>query len=204
MSGTVEVPRYEFRGAERWRDPWDEYRRLRDDAPVHRHVDDRHGEFWVLSRFDDVCDAARDTATFSSARGLTPDPDSMAMFEGRAAPLVMMDPPEHTAMRRRVSRPMTPRAVAAVEPDIRAFVDARLDEVAESVKQGVYEAGGIPLNLPVVSLGETQVRPTAMLWRNMAAMAADSVAPAPANEPEMRCQGSCRTTPLASNKVLET
>ncbi len=53
--------------------------------------------------------------------------------------------------------------------------NAHLDEVAESVKQGVYEAGGIPLNLPVVSLGETQVRPTAMLWRNMAAMATEEM-----------------------------
>ncbi len=50
-----------------------------------------------------------------------------------------------------------------------------LDEIAESVKQGVYEAGGIPLNLPVVSLGETLVRPTAMLWRNMAAMATEEL-----------------------------
>jgi dihydroxy-acid dehydratase len=53
--------------------------------------------------------------------------------------------------------------------------NAHLNEVAESVKQGVYEAGGIPLNLPVVSLGETQVRPTAMLWRNMAAMAIEEM-----------------------------
>lgn len=53
--------------------------------------------------------------------------------------------------------------------------NSHLDEVAESVKLGVYEAGGIPLNLPVVSLGETQVRPTAMLWRNMAAMAIEEM-----------------------------
>jgi dihydroxy-acid dehydratase len=45
-----------------------------------------------------------------------------------------------------------------------------LDEVATSVKQGVYEAGGIPLDMPVMSLGETQMRPTAMLFRNLAAM----------------------------------
>src|SRR3954471_13300980 len=50
-----------------------------------------------------------------------------------------------------------------------------LDEVAEGVKRGVWEAGGVPLNLPVVSLGETQVRPTAMLWRNMAAMAIEEM-----------------------------
>ena len=43
--------------------------------------------------------------------------------------------------------------------------NAHLGTIAESVKHGIYEAGGIPLELPVVSLGETQVRPTAMLWR---------------------------------------
>ncbi len=53
--------------------------------------------------------------------------------------------------------------------------NAHFNEVAESVKQGIYEAGGIPLNLPVVSLGETLVRPTAMLWRNMAAMATEEM-----------------------------
>lgn len=53
--------------------------------------------------------------------------------------------------------------------------NTHLTEVATSVRHGVYEAGGIPLELPVVSLGETQVRPTAMLWRNMAAMAAEEL-----------------------------
>jgi dihydroxy-acid dehydratase len=53
--------------------------------------------------------------------------------------------------------------------------NAHLSEVAASVKNGIYEAGGIPLELPVVSLGETQVRPTAMLWRNMAAMATEEM-----------------------------
>jgi dihydroxy-acid dehydratase len=53
--------------------------------------------------------------------------------------------------------------------------NSHFTEVAESVKQGIFEAGGIPLNLPVVSLGETQVRPTAMLWRNMAAMATEEM-----------------------------
>jgi dihydroxy-acid dehydratase len=53
--------------------------------------------------------------------------------------------------------------------------NAHLGEVAASVRDGIYEAGGIPLNLPVVSLGETNVRPTAMLWRNMAAMATEEM-----------------------------
>lgn len=50
-----------------------------------------------------------------------------------------------------------------------------LNEVAESVKNAIWEAGGVPYNLPVVSLGETQVKPTAMLWRNLAAMAMEEM-----------------------------
>jgi dihydroxy-acid dehydratase len=50
-----------------------------------------------------------------------------------------------------------------------------LDEVATAVKAGVTAAGGVPLNLPVMSLGETQVRPTAMLWRNLAAMSIEEM-----------------------------
>jgi dihydroxy-acid dehydratase len=50
-----------------------------------------------------------------------------------------------------------------------------LSEVGEHVRQGVWEAGGVPLDMPVVSLGETLVRPTAMLWRNMAAMAIEEM-----------------------------
>jgi len=43
-------------------------------------------------------------------------------------------------------------------------------ELAEFVKRGVYEAGGFPLEFPVMSLGETMLRPTAMLFRNLASM----------------------------------
>jgi dihydroxy-acid dehydratase len=50
-----------------------------------------------------------------------------------------------------------------------------LSEVAQHVTAGVWEAGGVPLEMPVVSLGETNVRPTAMLWRNMAAMAIEEM-----------------------------
>ena len=53
--------------------------------------------------------------------------------------------------------------------------NSHLTEVAQSVKQGIWEAGGIPLELPVMSLGETQVKPTAMLWRNLAAMSIEEM-----------------------------
>jgi len=48
--------------------------------------------------------------------------------------------------------------------------NAGLRDLAEHVKRGVWEAGGLPLEFPAMSLGETQMRPTAMLFRNLLAM----------------------------------
>jgi dihydroxy-acid dehydratase len=50
-----------------------------------------------------------------------------------------------------------------------------LNEIAQSVKNGIWEAGGVPHNLPMLSLGESNLRPTAMLWRNLAAMAVEEM-----------------------------
>ena len=52
--------KFAYRSGETWADPWDDYRVLRDEDPVHEVGD---GEFWVLSRFDDV---------FAAARGMPP------------------------------------------------------------------------------------------------------------------------------------
>src|SRR5262249_13772346 len=48
--------------------------------------------------------------------------------------------------------------------------NAHLREIADRVRRGVLEAGGFPLEFPVMSLGETNLRPTAMLFRNLASM----------------------------------
>ena len=59
---------YEPRSGPSWREPFGMYREMRDQAPV-LHVPE--GDYWVLSRFEDIWQAARDTETFSSASGLT-------------------------------------------------------------------------------------------------------------------------------------
>ena len=51
--------------------------------------------------------------------------------------------------------------------------NGHLRELAESVKKGVWEAGGFPLEFPVMSLGETLMKPTTMLYRNLASMDAE-------------------------------
>jgi dihydroxy-acid dehydratase len=65
-------------------------------------------------------------------------------------------------------------AVANTASDLNPC-DTHLGEVSRRVQDGIWAAGGIPLDLPVVSLGEVQLRPTAMLLRNLAAMAAEEL-----------------------------
>ncbi|MCS5676218.1 MAG: cytochrome P450 [Actinomycetota bacterium] len=124
-----------LRSGESWRDPFPMYRDLRDHDPVH-HVPagDSHGGFWFLSRFADVFDAARDTGTFSSARGLTVEPGT-GVDMGEATPIVFLDPPDHTAFRRLVGPEFTPRQVSDIEDDVRDFVVERLERL-------VSEGGG--------------------------------------------------------------
>jgi cytochrome P450 len=102
--------------------PYEIWRRLRDEAPVYHN--EQFG-FFALSRFDDVDHASRDPATFSSAHGTVlelmtdqPYPD---------APLIFLDPPEHTRLRALVSRAFTPRRVNELEDRIRELCADFLD-----------------------------------------------------------------------------
>ena len=124
----TEAPRFEPRGGETWRDPFPMYRALRDHDPAH-HVE--AGDYWVLSRFADVLAAAIDAATFSSAHGLTFAYGEMEEM-GLEAPIVMMDPPEHTALRRLIAKRMTPQRTAELEPMLRSFVAERVERLREA------------------------------------------------------------------------
>jgi L-arabonate dehydrase len=73
--------------------------------------------------------------------------------------------------------------------------NAHLRELAEAVKRGVWEAGGFPLEFPVMSLGETLIRPTAMLYRNLASMdVEESIRANPIDGVVLLC-GCDKTTP---------
>jgi L-arabonate dehydrase len=68
-------------------------------------------------------------------------------------------------------------------------------ELAESVKKGILEAGGYPLEFPVMSLGETLMKPTAMLYRNLASMdVEESIRANPLDGVVLLC-GCDKTTP---------
>jgi L-arabonate dehydrase len=73
--------------------------------------------------------------------------------------------------------------------------NAHFKELVESVKKGVYEAGGVPVEFPVMSLGETLIKPTAMLYRNLVSMdVEESIRANPIDGVVLMC-GCDKTTP---------
>lgn len=128
------------------------YAELRDHDPVH-HVGRTGGrDYYVLSRHADVLAAAVDTATYSSAQGLTVEYDELDVI-GLAdnRPLVMLDPPDHTAFRKLVARGFTPRQVTSLEPEVRAFVVERLERLRAEGGGDIVEALFKPLPSRVVA-----------------------------------------------------
>jgi dihydroxy-acid dehydratase len=73
--------------------------------------------------------------------------------------------------------------------------NAGLRDVADHVKRGVWEAGGVPLEFPAMSLGETQMRPTAMLFRNLLAMEVEESIRANPIDAVVLLGGCDKTTP---------
>ncbi|MGY2701138.1 cytochrome P450 [Nocardioides sp. HB32] len=137
---------------ETWANPWPMYAGLRDRDPAH-HVERPGGrDYWVLSRHEDVLAAAVDTATYSSAEGLTVEYDELetiGLADNR--PLVMLDPPDHTAFRKLVARGFTPRQVSTLEPLVRAFVVERLERLRDEGGGDIVETLFKPLPSMVVA-----------------------------------------------------
>jgi len=138
-------------GGEDWRDPFPMYQALRDYDPVHRVPDNGEGQdYWVLSRFQDVFAAAVDAGTFSSASGLTFAYGDMEKL-GLESPIVMMDPPEHTSLRKLAIKQFTPRQVRALEPMVREFVVERVEKMREMGEADIIEELFKPLPSLVVA-----------------------------------------------------
>lgn len=91
-------------------------------------TDEPDGGFWSVGRYMDVCAVSRDTETFSSAAGhiqiYNIDEDALAA----RASMIDMDPPDHTRLRKLVSRAFLPTAIREYETAIEARVRSSLDE----------------------------------------------------------------------------
>lgn len=121
-------------------DPYPMYRRLQDEDPVH-WSEPTGG--WVLTRYDDVALALSDRR-FSAA-----DRPPQRRY-GRATTMVTADPPEHTRLRRLVSKAFTVKAVESLRPRIQEIVDGLLDAVADA-RMDIVRDFGYPLPVTVIA-----------------------------------------------------
>ena len=99
------------------RDPYPTYRILRDEHPVFHDVE---RDVYVLTRFADVREAARDHERFSSAA------NRLEVFDR----ITRMDPPEHDVWRALLSARFRPRRIATLEADCRALARGLLADAA--------------------------------------------------------------------------
>lgn len=106
------------------RAPYDVWRRLRDEEPVYFNPE--YG-FYALSRFDDVMSASLDTESFSSEHGITLDAITDDPW-GPPKAMIMMDPPDHTAMRKMVNRSFFRSKIAKLEDRVRELCRGYLDQ----------------------------------------------------------------------------
>src|ERR1700744_1739923 len=120
-------------------DPHPVYARLRREVPVFWCPD---GQFWALSKYEDVRRVGHDTALFSSRRGTLLTDGRARDAGGPPAPgarhLMRSDPPEHTMLRKIVSRSFTPRMIASLDDRARVIARDLFDQIdGTAVTDGV-------------------------------------------------------------------
>jgi len=128
-------------------DPYPVWKRLRDEAPVY--CNERHG-FYALSRYDDVLQGLLDHETFRSGHGIVLEMIADEAYENLPM-MIMMDPPQHTRLRKLVSRAFTPRRIADLEPRIVAVCDELFASV-EGADEFDYSARFAGLLPPTIIL----------------------------------------------------
>ena len=111
--------------------PHDTFAWLRNNDPVHwTHEHDGGRGFWSVTTYDDVLAVSRNPDVFSSRFGIRLEDMDPEETEARRT-LMEMDAPDHTRLRRLVSRPFAPKSVAAYEATVRELAGQALDAVGD-------------------------------------------------------------------------
>jgi cytochrome P450 family 142 subfamily A polypeptide 1 len=123
-------------------DPWEGYRWLRKNDPVH--WDEANG-MWVVSKHEDVSHVSRHQELYSAAQGVRPKV---------AAPMsiISMDDPEHTRQRRLINKGFTPAKVRMLSEHMREITNSILDEI--EAKGEVDFVEDFAIHLPLIIIAE--------------------------------------------------
>ncbi|MCC0093853.1 cytochrome P450 [Streptomyces flavotricini] len=136
-------------------DPFPLYRQLREDGPVRRVVIAGALEAWLVTRYEDGLAALSDSRLSSDVRDAAdirllqqlPDTERESMLGN----MLRSDPPDHTRLRRLVSKAFTARRVAQMRPRIQAVTDRLLDAVVADGRADLIEDFALPLPVTVIS-----------------------------------------------------
>jgi cytochrome P450 len=136
--------------------PWPHFAEMREGDPVHRSLIGG----WFLFRYDDVSALLRDPAqSVDDATLAEPDVEGTRKFEEAYGPgaepstsMLGRDAPDHTRLRRLVSKAFTPAAIAALRPVIEDLVDAALDSMDERGTTEIVGDLAFPLPFDVISV----------------------------------------------------
>ncbi|MEU5806651.1 MULTISPECIES: cytochrome P450 family protein [unclassified Streptomyces] len=136
-------------------DPFPLYRQLREEGPVRRAVIAGGLEAWIVTRYEDGLAALSDSRLSSDVRDAAdqrllqqlPETERDSMLSN----MLRSDPPDHTRLRRLVSKAFTARRVAAMEPRIQALTDRLLDAVVPAGRADLVADFALPLPVAVIS-----------------------------------------------------
>lgn len=137
------------------------YAELREQSPVHRLLQPDGTEVWLITRYGDARAALADPRLSKDPRPLRSAQEEAAVepagngarasYAGlTAAHLLLTDPPEHTRLRRLVSRAFTPRRIARLRPRIEAVTRYLLDKMAAEEEVDLLSAFAFPLPITVI------------------------------------------------------
>jgi cytochrome P450 len=130
-------------------DPYELYRQLRDEAPVH--FNEEYG-FWAIARHADVLAASHDWRTFTSTRGV--DLYSLSLEGGMVGGLgmmIMQDPPDHHRLRGLVSKVFHPRSIQALEPMVTEVIGGFADRLDGRPSFDAVEDFAAPFPVEIIS-----------------------------------------------------
>ncbi|MGW7787798.1 cytochrome P450 family protein [Streptomyces tricolor] len=135
-------------------DPFPLYRRLREDGPVRRVVIAGGLDAWLVTRYEDALAALSDPRLSSDVRDAS-DPRLIAQLpeferESMLSTMLRADPPDHTRLRRLVSKAFTARRVAELEPRIQEITDRLLDAVVPAGRADLVADFALPLPVTVI------------------------------------------------------
>lgn len=125
--------------------PFDMYRRMRQDAPLYYNED---SDFYALTRHEDVSAALKDHEAFSSSRGC-----DLAMVQGEEPPqksIIFMDPPDHRHMRSLLNKAFTPRMIQSQRDTVVEQIDYHLSLIKSDEFDVVQDFSG-PFPVEVIT-----------------------------------------------------